>query len=357
MTNEFIARKGLISQGNTAVFGTISATSTVYSNNNILASETLVSNASSNAYNLSNTWTTTNFVNVTGGTMTGDLTIVGSLSTASDLNLRSSNGTASIYTDSSNNLVLSSTNGIIFNPSSGNVFLGSGDEKATFYTDSNDDLIISGVANIQILKNTNIYGTLSASGSLYSNGQQVLPTDISLIESTSGSWNNAWTKVSTASATWNDAFTKVSTTSATWNDAYTAVSTTSASWNQATKKNVIIVGSTPKEVTIAQSGATYVVSAAPGGSTNVDFLLPNGTESDLGIYYTFVKFTSSAMITLSAGPLHKIDDSSLGGTFYAGSGIDPLSAQSFASCQIQLVLPDQWHVVTGRKIWTSTEWV
>jgi hypothetical protein len=142
--------------------------------------------------------------------------------------------------------------------------------------------------------------------------------------------------------------------SAEWSSAHTTVQANSATWAPSTQRNTIIIDSGPVSVGTADTGTTYVVSAVDVGE--IIFNLPSVTVSDLGVNYTFVKFATGSWLALSAvGSM--IDDSDLDATIYSGSSAQGLSAgeQAFASVEIQLVLPNQWHVTQGRKIWTTTQ--
>jgi hypothetical protein len=142
--------------------------------------------------------------------------------------------------------------------------------------------------------------------------------------------------------------------SAEWSSAHTTVQSNSASWAPSTQRNTIIIDSGPVSVGTADTGTTYVVSAVDVGE--IIFNLPSVTVSDLGVNYTFVKFATGSWLALSAvGSM--IDDSDLDATIYSGSSAQGLSAgeQAFASVEIQLVLPNQWHVTQGRKICTTTQ--
>ena len=110
------------------------------------------------------------FVAKKGLISNGNATIAGDLSATGDFNLGSGDNTATIYTDGSNNLVLSSVNDIIFAPAEGGeVQLGSDPANASIYSSGND-LYLSAVGNV------NVIGALSATGQVYSNGLPVTTT-------------------------------------------------------------------------------------------------------------------------------------------------------------------------------------
>lgn len=120
------------------------------------------------------------FIAKKGFISNGNATINGTLSASGNINLGANAESATIYTDTSGNLVLSSTNDIIFvMPSGGNINLGSGDGSGVIYTDdSTGNLVLSAIGNVEILKDISLtsstivysatavsYMTLSVNGS------------------------------------------------------------------------------------------------------------------------------------------------------------------------------------------------
>jgi len=59
-------------------------------------------------------------------------------------------------------------------------------------------------------------------------------------------------------------------------------------------------------------------------------------------------------LSVVAGDSQRIDDSAYGASIYSGPSADP-GSQPFASVKLDLMLPDQWHITTGRKTWVTTE--
>ena len=183
-------------------------------------------------------------------------------------------------------------------------------------------------------------------------------SDLTDVIAASGNWDTTYTTVCANSAIWSNHFnaTDVIAASGNWNSVYTTVDANSASWAQSAPRSTIIVESGPVILTTTDSGTTYVVSAVNVGE--IIFRLPAVTISNLGVNYTFCKFATGSWLSIS-GTNAMIDDSELNATIYSGSSANGLSAgeQAFASVELQLVLPDQWHTTRGRKVWSTTQFV
>ena len=150
--------------------------------------------------------------------------------------------------------------------------------------------------------------------------------------------------------------------------------------------NSMVSMGTDTVVEITQAGGTYNLAVdgsgnGPGvtyvytGAGDLTINLPSVSASNLGIWYNIVN-VGRYVLTLQAADEDKIEDSGPGGTFYTGEGAGQSSSSSssetlstssesggtgvhddYASCKIQLCLSDWWHVLHGRKTWTSTQFV
>jgi len=141
--------------------------------------------------------------------------------------------------------------------------------------------------------------------------------------------------------------------------------------------NSILSMGSDSVVTISDS-ATYSLETddangkGPGktflynGVGDVIFNLPSVDSTNLGLRYKIVN-ASSSKLTIQTADTDRIDDSGEGATIYSGenseqsssssSSEDPETDQPFASIELMLCEEDWWHVLQGRKTWTTTEFV
>jgi hypothetical protein len=112
---------------------------------------------------------------------------------------------------------------------------------------------------------------------------------------------------------------------------------------------------------------TYVYN----GYGNITINLPSVTSSNIGLWYNFINLTRFKM-SIQAADNDTIDDSDPGATIYNGTDFDELSSEDsessessnseqevekFASIKVQLCTGTWWHVMHGRKTWTTTKFV
>ena len=120
------------------------------------------------------------------------------------------------------------------------------------------------------------------------------------VSNTSANWDNTYTSVSNTSANWNDTYTSVSNTSANWDNTYTSVSNTSANWDNAYDISTDYQTASSTFATIDYTNATFfhLTGGTITGDTKVKFgdLTVFGNISATGsINYsnTFISTTSS----------------------------------------------------------------
>ena len=72
---------------------------------------------------------------------------------------------------------------------------------------------------------------LAISGNIYVNGN-ISSSNINILQSTSGNWDQSYTGLTSTSANWNQSYTALTNTSGNWDQSYTALTNTSADWDQ-----------------------------------------------------------------------------------------------------------------------------
>lgn len=78
-----------------------------------------------------------------------------------------------------------------------------------------------------------VVGNISATGNIYSADTEVWNGTNTTVSTNSSNWGNAYTNVNSNSANWNGVRTTVNTNSAKWENVYTSVNSNSANWNGA----------------------------------------------------------------------------------------------------------------------------
>lgn len=122
---------------------------------------------------------------------------------------------------------------------------------------------------------------------------------------------------------------------------------------------------TAGDITLTVADGTY----GPGKtfvydySGDVTFNLPSVDGTNVGIWYQIVNI-SGAKLTVQAADSDTIDDSDPGATIYNGDSWEDMSSSDnsgwevpMASVKVQLISATQWHVLHGRKTWTTTQFV
>jgi len=107
-------------------------------------------------------------------------------------------------------------------------------------------------------------------------------------------------------------------------------------------------------------GKTYVYDYSGG---DIVFNLPSVGTTNLGTWYQIVNI-SGRKVSILAADSDTIEDSDPAGSIYNGDSFEDMSSSDnsewegeLASVKVQLISATQWHVVHGRKTWTSTQFV
>ena len=109
-------------------------------------------------------------------------------------------------------------------------------------------------------------------------------------------------------------------------------------------------------------GKTYVYDYIGG---DIIFNLPSVDATNIGTWYQIVNI-SGRKVSILANDSDTIEDSDPAGSIYNGDSFEDMSSSSaesgayeseLASVKVQLISATQWHVVHGRKTWTSTQFV
>jgi hypothetical protein len=225
---------------------------------------------------LANSYTHLNFLPLSGGTMTGKLSLPASTTASSPLNL----GSGVIPTTTIAGDVFSSGNNIFFKGTTGgpyifaykndtNTFLvpqiistvsptgdsapalritqaGAGNalvvedstnpDSSPFIVNTAGSVGI-GLSSLQgIDAKLTVIGNVSATGSYYGDGSQLTgivagdTVATTLVRSNSGNWDNVYTTVYNTSGNWDNVYTSVNTASGDWNSVYSSVKANSASY-------------------------------------------------------------------------------------------------------------------------------
>lgn len=105
---------------------------------------------------------------------------------------------------------------------------------------------------------------------------------------------------------------------------------------------------------VEEKTGDYSVVAADVGKTLVmispqpaTFFLPTVTETDAGLWYTFVK-RCAASVTIRAGPADSISDSRMHGCVYNDRG-----AESYAAITVQYLGRGKWIILSFDGTWTT----
>jgi hypothetical protein len=185
---------------------------------------TVQTNSSSNwDNNLVTTYVNNNFLPINGGTLTGNLSVLGDL----------------VYVDTSVAVVSTmyiDTNTIL-DPALRITQRGTGDviriedaanPDSTPFIINSDGLVGIGTASPN--KELTVIGNVSATGSYYGDGSNLTgivagdTVATTLVRSNSGFWQNTYTNVQTNSANWQSTYSTVSSLSASWQTTFTASS-------------------------------------------------------------------------------------------------------------------------------------
>lgn len=227
--------------------------------------DSVYSSFSSNSATYDNASNT--YLALTGGTISGDLTITGGLSVLGD--------TTSIETLVTTTSAFSVTN-VGTGPALTVTQTGS-NNIAVFYDDSNVALTILDGGNVGIgeadpTEKLTVSGSISASGSIY-DGSGV-----------SDDWNSVYASVQSTSANWDSVYSAVANTSANFDSVYSSVINASANWD-----------SVYNSVQTASADSSSVYSSVVNTSANWDSVYSSvaNTSAVWDSTYTSVASTSA----------------------------------------------------------------
>ena len=218
---------------------------------------------------------------MSGGVVSGNLTIQGNLSTVGT----STQINTLLFVTSAAHITNDGTGPALRVTQTGN------QDIASFYDDSNISLVIKdggyvGVATNMPNESLTVFGNISSSGTVYNaKGNSNQWNDVyTSVNSVSSNWNDVYTSVNSASSTLTDVYTSVNSASSNWNDVYTSVKGVSSAWNDV-YTSVNSVSSTLTDV--------YTSVNSVSSNWNDVYTSVNSVSSTLTDVYTSVNSVSS----------------------------------------------------------------
>ena len=116
------------------------------------------------------------------------------------------------------------------------------------------------------------------------------------VSNTSANWNNTYTSVSNTSANWNNTYTSVSNTSANWDNTYTSVQANSGNWNTGYNTAIAL------NLSSGLWNGTYTAVSAASGNWNSAYNISTDYQAASSTFATYT-YTNNTFFPLSGGTI------------------------------------------------------
>jgi hypothetical protein len=223
-----------------------------------------------------------NFLNLTGGIIDGNLSVLSSFEVGSgDTMLFVSGGRVGVNTETPNaelTVIGSiSSNDTIYD------LLGNSEQWNSVYTTVNSNSANSDSTYTLLSTNSATWDSVYTSVKNTSANWNSTYTSVGI---TSANWDSVYSSVNTASANWNSVYSSVLNTSATWDSTFTSVKNTSANWDSV-------------YTTVSSNSATYATYNYV--DTNLLNLTGGVIDGNLSVLSSFELGSGSTVLFVSGG--------------------------------------------------------